>query len=114
MARNSVVAYQTWYSPKVKNIFVAPGNAGTSLLATNIPLSKTQDIIKWIEQNSIDLVVIGPDNYLKEGMVDKLLKIKIPVFGPTRAAAKIEFISSSFGQTRFGEPTVYPKTVASQ
>ena len=89
--REHALAWKIRQSPKVKNIFVAPGNAGTSGLAINIPLSETKEIIAWIKANPVDLVVVGPDHYLAEGIVDQLEKLKIPVFGPTQAAAEIEW-----------------------
>lgn len=76
---------------KVNKIFVAPGNAGTLGLAQNIPLSKTDDIVNWVKKNNVDLVIVGPDNYLADGIVDKLQKLNIPVFGPTKASAEIEW-----------------------
>jgi phosphoribosylamine--glycine ligase len=81
-------------SKKVRNIFVASGNAGTSLLAKNLGFSKTNEIINWLKKNPVDLVVIGPDNYLAEGIVDKIQALGIQVFGPTKAAAEIEWSKS--------------------
>src|ERR1035437_3253461 len=95
--REHALVWKLKQSPKVKNIFVAPGNHGTSTIATNIPLLKTNDIISWIKRNPMDLVVVGPDNYLAEGIVDSLQEIGIPVFGPTKLAAEIEW-SKSFAK----------------
>lgn len=89
--REHALAWKLKQSSKIKNIFVAPGNAGTSAIAQNIPVSKTEEIIEWIKKNHIDLVIIGPDSYLAEGMVDKLKDLGIAVFGPTKMAAEIEW-----------------------
>jgi phosphoribosylamine---glycine ligase len=89
--REHSLAWKLKQSPKVKNIFVAPGNGGTSLVAKNLPLITTKEIIDWIKENPIDLVIVGPDNYLAEGMVDELEELNVPVFGPTKAAAEIEW-----------------------
>ncbi len=89
--REHALAWKIKQSSKIKNIFIAPGNAGTALIAKNITLSTTEEIIDWIKHNDIDLVIVGPDNYLAEGMVDQLELLKIPVFGPTQAAAEIEW-----------------------
>ena len=89
--REHALVWKLKQSPRIKNIFVAPGNAGTSKLATNIPISKIQDIINWISKNPTDLVIVGPDNYLADGLVDKLNKLKVPVFGPTKTASEIEW-----------------------
>ena len=95
--REHALAWKLKQSPKVKNIFVAPGNAGAAEIATNINISKTAEIIKWLKKNKIDLVVIGPDEHLADGLIDKLKKLNIPVFGPTKSAAKIEW-SKSFSK----------------
>ena len=89
--REHALAWKIKQSKHVKNIFVAPGNAGTSSIAGNLPLTKKDDIIKWLKSNSIDLVIVGPDNYLADGLVDSLEALGIPVFGPTKAAAEIEW-----------------------
>lgn len=89
--REHALTWKIKQSPKVKNIFVAPGNAGTALIAQNVELLTTKEIISWIKKNHIDLVVIGPDNFLAEGIVDQLESLEIPVFGPTQTASKIEW-----------------------
>lgn len=89
--REHALTWKLKQSPKVKNIFVAPGNGGTSQIATNLPLLTIEEIISWIKENPIDLVVVGPDNYLAEGIVDELERLNISVFGPTKAAAEIEW-----------------------
>ena len=89
--REHALAWKLKQSSKVKTVFVAPGNAGTYQFAINVPLSRTDELISWIKNNRIDLVVVGPDNYLAEGMVDELEKMNVPVFGPTKAAAEIEW-----------------------
>lgn len=95
--REHALVWKLSQSPKVKNIYVAPGNAGTASIAKNIPHSKTNEIIIWLKRNKVGLVIIGPDNYLAEGIVDKIQNLKIPVFGPTKSAAKIEW-SKSFAK----------------
>ena len=95
--REHALAWKLKQSPKVKNIFVAPGNAGTSELARNIPISEIKDILEWISQNHVDLVVVGPDVYLAEGLVDTLEALNIPVFGPSKRASEIEW-SKSFAK----------------
>ena len=76
---------------------MAPGNAGTATMATNLPLSETDEIVEWVKKrandsaDTIDLVVVGPDDHLAEGLVDRLTELGIPTFGPTKAAAQIEW-----------------------
>jgi len=84
----------TWklkQSPKVSKIYIAPGNYGTTNLGTNISAESSEEIIAWLQKNPVDLVVIGPDQYLKEGLTDKIRNLGILVFGPSRAAAEIEW-----------------------
>lgn len=105
--REHALVWKLKQSPKANNIFVAPGNAGTSNIATNLPLFSIEEIINWLKNNPIDLVVVGPDNYLAEGIVDKLNELNIPVFGPTKAASEIEW-SKAFAKEfmkREGIPT---------
>jgi phosphoribosylamine--glycine ligase len=92
--REHALVWKLKQSKKVRNIFVTPGNAGTSLLAKNLDLSKTDEIVDWLKKNPIDLIVIGPDNYLAEGMADKIQALGIKVFGPTKVAAEIEWSKS--------------------
>lgn len=90
-SREHALAWKIKRSPKVSRIFVAPGNGGTEQIAINVPISTTSEIINWLKKNPVDLVVVGPDNYLEEGIVDQIESMNIPVFGPTRPAAEIEW-----------------------
>ncbi len=95
--REHALVWKLKQSPKVENIFVAPGNGGTAQIATNIPCVYTDEILLWLKDNPVDLVVIAPDNYLAEGLADELQTLGIPAFGPTRAASEIEW-SKSFAK----------------
>ena len=103
--REHALAWKLKKSPKIKNIFIAPGNAGTSQIGFNIPISKTEEIIEWLKKNRIDLVIVGPDEHLAEGIVDTLEKLNISVFGPTKAAAEIEW-SKSFAKQFMKEENI--------
>ncbi len=96
--REHALAWKLKQSPKIAQIFVAPGNAGTAAIATNIPISDTYDILAWLKEHPVDLVVIAPDNYLAEGMADELKAMNIPAFGPTRLASEIEW-SKAFAKS---------------
>ena len=89
--REHSLAWKLKQSPKVDHIFVAPGNAGTSKIAQNIHIFKTDEILEWARNNPLDLVIVGPDEHLAEGIVDKLSQLQIPVFGPSQLAAEIEW-----------------------
>ena len=79
-------------SNKVNEIFCFPGNAGTAYLAKNINIDlKNFDEIKtFILSEKIDLVVVGPEKPLVDGLVDYLKKFKIKVFGPNQMASQLE------------------------
>jgi phosphoribosylamine--glycine ligase len=73
-------------------LFAAPGNAGTALVAENVALDPTNpSVVAQIAKDlEADLVVVGPEAPLVAGVADKLRKEGIPVFGPDRKAAAIE------------------------
>jgi phosphoribosylamine--glycine ligase len=79
-------------SSSVKEIFCVPGNAGTSKIATNVMLGidEFDKVHKFIDDNSIDLVVVGPEQPLVNGIVDYLEKFNIKVFGPNKIASQLE------------------------
>ena len=79
-------------STKVKELYCFPGNAGTEEIANNIDLNidNFSELKNFILENKIDLVVVGPEQPLVEGIVDYLEKYKIKVFGPNKAAAQLE------------------------
>jgi phosphoribosylamine--glycine ligase len=79
-------------SSSVKEIFCIPGNAGTSKIATNVILdiNEFDKVHKFINNNSIDLVVVGPEQPLVNGIVDYLEKFNIKVFGPNKVASQLE------------------------
>jgi len=89
--REHALAWKLKQDSKIKNIFVAPGNAGTAEIAINISISEGEEIVDWLKLHPVNLVIVGPDNYLAEGLVDEIQKIDIPVFGPTREASEIEW-----------------------
>jgi phosphoribosylamine--glycine ligase len=79
-------------SKKVEKIYCIPGNAGTNLIAQNIKieLNNFKKIKDFILSNKIELVIIGPEKPLVEGIVDYLKSFKIKVFGPNKIASKLE------------------------
>ena len=79
-------------STKIDKIFCFPGNAGTTSIAenVNINLDNFEDLKNFILKNKIDLVVIGPEKPLVDGIVDYLEKFKIKVFGPNKIASQLE------------------------
>ncbi|MDO5720037.1 MAG: phosphoribosylamine--glycine ligase [Actinomycetaceae bacterium] len=73
-------------------LYCAPGNAGTAALGKNIDLDQTDGaaIAQWARENSVELVVIGPEAPLIAGVADAVRAVGIPVFGPNADAAQLE------------------------
>ena len=79
-------------SKKIKKIYCFPGNAGTDEIAENVSIDLDNfEIIKnFIYENNIELIIIGPEKPLVDGLVDYLEKYKIKVFGPNKLASQLE------------------------
>ncbi len=94
--REHALAWKISQSPLLNKLFIAPGNAGTAGLGTNLPISVTDfsRIAKAVTENEIGLVVIGPEVPLVEGIHDYFLATEalkqVPVIGPVMAGAKLE------------------------
>jgi phosphoribosylamine--glycine ligase len=91
-AREHTLVWKLAQSPKVKEIYAAPGNAGTARIAHNLDI-KAEDIealLKTAKDLKADLTVVGPENPLAKGIVDLFLKSGLAVFGPSQKAAEIE------------------------
>ncbi|HUF53752.1 MAG TPA: phosphoribosylamine--glycine ligase [Dehalococcoidia bacterium] len=91
-AREHAIAWKLRQSPTLGDLFVAPGNAGTAAIATNLDIkaSDIDAIVAGARDHAIDLVVVGPEDPLARGLVDRLQEAGIAAFGPTKAAAQIE------------------------
>lgn len=90
--REHAIVWALNKSDKVKQIFCAPGNAGIAELAecVPIPVNRFGDLIQFATDNAVDLVVVGPDDPLADGIVDAFEERNIPIFGPRKNAAAIE------------------------
>ena len=79
-------------SPQVSKIYCIPGNAGTSEIAENIEIdiNNFDEIKNFLIKSKIDLVVVGPEKPLVNGIVDFLEKEKIKVFGPKKIPSQLE------------------------
>ncbi len=95
--REHALSWKIAQSKRVRRLFVAPGNAGTTDVAENVTLTDpdqpNSDIPRTVEfarQNQIDLAVIGPEAPLAAGMVDALEEAGIRTFGPSQQAAELE------------------------
>ena len=90
--REHAIADKISKSTKINKLFCIPGNAGTENIAENINLdiSNFNDIAEFIEDFKIDLVIVGPEQPLVEGVVDFLSNKGIKVFGPNKNASQLE------------------------
>jgi phosphoribosylamine---glycine ligase len=94
--REHAITWKLAQSKKIDRIFIGPGNAGTTLLGTNLKLDpgSFEEVKKAVLENSIDIVVVGPEAPLVDGIHDFFLADKelasIPVVGPDRSAARLE------------------------
>lgn len=94
--REHALAWKIAQSPKTGKLFIAPGNAGTAQVGTNVPVATTdfKALKKFASANGIDMVVVGPEDPLVQGIYDFFkndsdLK-NIPVIGPSKAGAQLE------------------------
>ena len=112
--REHALAWKISQSPRCSGLFIAPGNAGTLLVGTNVSIDTQnhKEVINFCKEKDIGLVVIGPDDFLASGIVDSLHSVGILAFGPTKSAAKLEW-SKAFSKdfmNRHGIPTALSAT----
>jgi len=90
--REHALAIAIKASPLVERLLVAPGNPGTETIAGNVSIDPADHaaVVAFCRAEAIDLVVIGPEAPLVAGLSDDLAAAGVPVFGPTREAARIE------------------------
>ena len=90
--REHAICYKLHQSKKLKKLICIPGNAGTEKIAENIDedLKNFEAIYKIIKKRNIDIVVIGPEQPLVDGITDYLKGKSIRVFGPDKFASRLE------------------------
>ena len=94
--REHTLAWKLKQSESCGNLFVAPGNAGTSTVATNVPIAITdfEELAAFSASNQIEMVIVGPEEPLVKGIYDFFksnpLTAHIHVIGPSQAAARLE------------------------
>ena len=116
--REHALAWKIAQSPRVEQLFIAPGNAGTAIVGTNVALKADdfEGIRQFVISEGIDMVVVGPEDPLVKGIYDffrddEALKA-IPVIGPSKAGAQLEG-SKDFAKgfmQRHGIPTAAYRT----
>ena len=90
--REHALAWKLKQSPRVTEVFCAPGNAGTAELGENvaIPPNDITGLCRFAQENRIDFTVVGPDDPLAAGVVDEFQDAKLRIFGPCKSAARLE------------------------
>jgi phosphoribosylamine--glycine ligase len=107
--REHAICWKLSQSPKVTQLYCAPGNAGIESVAqcVNIAATDVDAMVQWAVDNAMDFVVVAPDDPLALGMVDKLEAAGIRAFGPRQNAAILE-ASKAFSKElmkKYGIPT---------
>ena len=116
--REHALAWKIAQSPKVEQLYIAPGNAGTRLVGENVAI-KADDfdaIAAFVKAQQVDMVVVGPEDPLVKGIYDYFLEhpevSHVPVIGPSKAGAVLEG-SKDFAKAfmkRHGIPTAAYQT----
>ncbi|MBI4755054.1 MAG: phosphoribosylamine--glycine ligase [Betaproteobacteria bacterium] len=90
--REHALAWRLAQSPRVQQVFVAPGNAGTAREpgVRNLPIDNLEALAMFAEREHIQLTVVGPEAPLAAGVVDLFRARGLRIFGPTQAAARLE------------------------
>jgi len=90
--REHALAWKLKQSAAVDRLFCAPGNAGTEQVGENVAITANDlpGLVAFAKQNNIGLTVIGPDDPLAAGVADLFEAERLPVFGPTKSAARLE------------------------
>lgn len=116
--REHALAWKIAQSPKVEQLFIAPGNAGTSSVGENVDIAATDfdALADFVVKQQVDMVVVGPEDPLVKGIYDDFLSrsatAHIPVIGPSKAGAALEG-SKDFAKAfmqRHGIPTAAYQT----
>jgi len=88
--REHTIGWMLSKSPKVSQLYFAPGNGGTSTLGENVSISAPRDILDFAKKEKINFTVVGPEQPLVDGVADLFQKEGLKIFGPTKDAAQLE------------------------
>ena len=90
--REHAICYKLKQSPKIKKLICIPGNAGTQKIAENVKedISNFEALYQIIKNKNIDIVIVGPEQPLVDGLVDYLNEKKVRVFGPNKFSSQLE------------------------
>jgi phosphoribosylamine--glycine ligase len=112
--REHALAWKLSQSPKLEKLYIAPGNSGTAEIGENVAIAATDipALLAFAKEKNIDLTLAIPDDPLALGIVDQFEKEGLKIFGPTKAAAQLEW-SKVFSKNFMAEqaiPTAAYKT----
>ena len=90
--REHALAFKIAQNKKVNKIFVAPGNGGTAKenKCENINITDINELLNFAIEKEIDMTVVGPEDPLTKGIVDKFKEKGLKIFGPSKKAAMLE------------------------
>lgn len=90
--REHALAWKIAKNDRVEKIFVAPGNGGTAIedKCENIDITDIDELLNFAIRESIDLTIVGPEDPLTKGIVDKFKEKGLKIFGPSKRAARLE------------------------
>lgn len=93
--REHALAWKLGQSPACENLYCAPGNPGIAAepkvsTVPSLDINDHKEVASFCQSNGVDLVLVGPEAPLVDGLVDSLDEAGVPTFGPTKAAARLE------------------------
>ncbi|NOS86072.1 MAG: phosphoribosylamine--glycine ligase [Ignavibacteria bacterium] len=90
--REHAIVWKLKQSPKVTELYCAPGNAGINeiVVGVDIKADDVEGLLKFVKENGIELTVVGPEVPLEKGIVDEFTKEGLLIFGPQKSAARLE------------------------
>ena len=91
-AREHAIAWSIYKDSRIDELFCSPGNAGTSLISKNIEIDimDNNSINLFVKENNINLIIVGPEQPLENGIVDFFEARNIKIFGPNKYASQLE------------------------
>ena len=90
--RECAIAWKLAQSPKCEKLYIAPGNAGTTAYGENVAIKVNEfdKIAEFVKANNVEMIVVGPEDPLVNGVYDYFLGSGVKVIGPSKAAAQLE------------------------
>src|SRR5665213_564199 len=105
--REQALAWKLAQSPRVEKVYVAPGNGGSAGNISNIDIAfdDTEGLLKFAQDKEISLTVVGQEAASEAGVVDAFQAVGLTIFGPTKAAVRIES-SKTFSKDLMGAENI--------